>query len=337
MYGERLTGSDYHALLACRTVGEAAGYLKRETAYRGLLAEVREDLVHRGQLESLIRKRRRAVILRLARYAGTGGLFLRLIALRDETELLMRAIRAFPKPFVPPEPPVAALARFYTFDPALLAGVNGLPALLGALKCAPCRNALIPFRRAETEPPPLARCEAALLTSCYKKSLDLIDEGCGGTLRQQLRGQIIFEADLYNLAVIYRMKSFPGADAARVEGCLILLDESAIRADTRRALLNTGDSDALLSRLRGLPLLRGAAAGGNSIESLLDGARLANSRRLLRFSVHPAVAVFCYMTLLRLETENITAIIEGIRYGVPPGEIASLLVTGTEAVYTNRQ
>ena len=57
MYGRRLTDKDYEDLLACKTVPEVANYLKNETVYSEILSGLNENDVHRGQLETLLRKK----------------------------------------------------------------------------------------------------------------------------------------------------------------------------------------------------------------------------------------------------------------------------------------
>lgn len=56
MYGKRLTAADYQALLTCQSVGEVAAYLKQRTVYAQVLSGVNELTIHRGQLESLLKK-----------------------------------------------------------------------------------------------------------------------------------------------------------------------------------------------------------------------------------------------------------------------------------------
>ena len=57
MYGRCLTAQDFHNLLACHSVSEIASYLKNRTAYAGVLADINESTIHRGHLESLLRRK----------------------------------------------------------------------------------------------------------------------------------------------------------------------------------------------------------------------------------------------------------------------------------------
>ena len=56
MYSRRLTQQNYDELLKRRSINDLVAYLKSETAYSGILADLKEVNVHRGQLETLLNK-----------------------------------------------------------------------------------------------------------------------------------------------------------------------------------------------------------------------------------------------------------------------------------------
>lgn len=69
LHGEQLDERDYAELLSRRNVPEIAAYLKNETHYKYALRDVRENNVHRGQLEDLLRKDVFREVIKLYRYA----------------------------------------------------------------------------------------------------------------------------------------------------------------------------------------------------------------------------------------------------------------------------
>ena len=69
LHGEQLDERDYAELLGRRNVPEIAAYLKNETHYKYALRDVRENNVHRGQLEDLLRKDVFREVIKLYRYA----------------------------------------------------------------------------------------------------------------------------------------------------------------------------------------------------------------------------------------------------------------------------
>mgnify|MGYP003379009870 CR=1 FL=1 len=54
MYGKRITIEQYEELLRCRSVSEAASYLKNQTHFRYALENVNPANIHRRQLENML-------------------------------------------------------------------------------------------------------------------------------------------------------------------------------------------------------------------------------------------------------------------------------------------
>lgn len=57
MYGRRLTERNYTELLNCHSVNEVANYLKNRTAYADIFEGTTTTDIHRGQLETMLKKR----------------------------------------------------------------------------------------------------------------------------------------------------------------------------------------------------------------------------------------------------------------------------------------
>ena len=62
------------------------------------------------------------------------------------------------------------------------------------------------------------------------------------------------------------------------------------------------------------------------IEYSVDEHRLAVSHRAFLFTTSPAVAFLAFLTMREIELSNVLAIVEGVRYSVPPDDIRKLLV-----------
>ena len=56
LYGHRLMPEDYNAMLHAHSVSEVASYLKAHTGYKAALADVNESTLHRGYLETILRR-----------------------------------------------------------------------------------------------------------------------------------------------------------------------------------------------------------------------------------------------------------------------------------------
>ena len=73
LYGKRLTSRNYSEMLSCRTVPEIAAYLKNRTPYAAELEGITPQVVHREQLEHLLRRHLFGQYAALARYETAIG------------------------------------------------------------------------------------------------------------------------------------------------------------------------------------------------------------------------------------------------------------------------
>lgn len=324
MYGKRLKQEDYESLLQKKTVGEIASYLKRDTAYSSLLTEVREDLVHRGQLENLLRKRKLDIYLKLAKYSYGNDTFLRLFIMRSETDQLLLITRLLSANMT--EKPSASfpayLAKYMSFDLFAVASVKTFDELLALLEFTPYYEELKPFRN-ETD---IYGCETALLTGYYKRALALIKQRYHGETQKDIRNYLLSQAAMYNLVAIYRMKRFFDYPAEEIEKRLIDVDP-IIGRKSYESLINSSDASTVLVRLKNIPMLQSFLRNQQQdIELVIERYRLHSRHKLYRFSSQPIVVFLSYMAMLDIETTNIINIIEGTRYRLPAEEIRSLLV-----------
>jgi V/A-type H+-transporting ATPase subunit C len=65
-----LDKEDYDALLSKTGVGEICGYLKGNTVYSGVLADVNEEQIHRTELEKLIKEQCYSEYIRIFKFMG---------------------------------------------------------------------------------------------------------------------------------------------------------------------------------------------------------------------------------------------------------------------------
>ena len=94
MYGKRMTAQNYSELLSCRSVGEAASYLREHTAYRNVFDGVPMGALHRRQLETLVHDHLSTQFASLCRYEKfIGDGFSAHFVMRSDVELLLHAIR----------------------------------------------------------------------------------------------------------------------------------------------------------------------------------------------------------------------------------------------------
>lgn len=325
MYGRRLTDADWEALLHKRTVGEIAAYLKSATRFSGCLAGVQEASIHRGQLEMLLGRALFEEVGRLAGFARGSPLFALYYA-RLELEQIINCIGYLRDgrqgDFLPSVPG-------YLLD-GLSLDLDGMVRARDAAQLAlvldktrygkPFRAMLADYHGAL---PSLSICAARLGTRYYTDALRITDTYFAGGERAQLRKLLLAQVEMKNLTVIYRMKKYFGADAARIQQYLIPVYGGVRRATIER-LLAAPDAEAFQRLIQGT---RAAVLSGLPfIEHSAARYRLRLSRQAFQLTRSPAVAFLAFLTVRQIELANVLSIVEGVRYSVPADEIRTLLV-----------
>jgi V/A-type H+-transporting ATPase subunit C len=309
LYGKRLKAPDYDTLLQKRAVSEIAGYLKNETYYGESLKEVKEELIHREELENLIERRSFEIIASLARFAQHDKLFYTMYTKKIEIGQLLFAMRLLNagemQKFIVALP--VYVAEHLSVDLFGIAAVKSYDGLLEICERSRYYRILRDFRPLHSgQPIDIPGCEAALLTQYWQTLLDSAREAYAGRTLEALEKLLYYQIDAHNVNVIYRMKRFFKADASKY----IVNISTKLRQAAILALLAAEDAGSF-------PEILGRY-------SLTEQLKL--NRRVFSVSFDPAVSVMCYVSLLDIEAANIIRIIEGARYGLSPAETRALLI-----------
>ena len=148
MYGKRMTAQNYSELLSCRSVGEAASYLREHTAYKSVFDGVPMGALHRRQLETLVHDHLSTQFASLCRYEKfIGDGFSAHFVMRSDVELLLHAIRRInrthPDDFPKVLPPF--FYRHSNIDVQSIGKVTDFNSLLLAAEGSPYKAVLEPF------------------------------------------------------------------------------------------------------------------------------------------------------------------------------------------------
>ena len=96
MYGNFLKTEDYEKLIKMNTVADVASFLKKQPNYEGILKDIQENTIHRGHLESLIRKNTFDQVLRLSKLIfSKDEAFYKLNLIKQENEIILAVLRTF--------------------------------------------------------------------------------------------------------------------------------------------------------------------------------------------------------------------------------------------------
>ena len=154
MYSHRLTEQNYEELLKRRSINDLVAYLKSETAYSDILADLKEVNVHRGQLEALLNKEIFLRLDRLMRFASKKELeFYRLGVMELEIQLILTKARLIVSDYytgyeieIPDY-----LNKYASFDLYGLLAINDYDSLLFLLKGTKYYDALLKYKPEEDE------------------------------------------------------------------------------------------------------------------------------------------------------------------------------------------
>lgn len=331
MYGSRLTETDFEALLKCRSVGEAAGYLKKNTRYAPELTTVNELSVHRGYLEALLHRRVFDDYAALCRYElSVGEHFSSYIIEKGEIEQILHSLRLIcaerNREYLLTLP--IFFGTHLRFDVQKVAQANSYDEFLKAMEGTPYRALLSPFRPEPGENPDFAAIEHALYSRLYTNVFAVIEKHAAKAAKRDLYELFGGMIDVLNITRILRMKEFYRASPDYIRS-LILPFSFHLTQKRLNQMLQAETADEVLQQLKGTPYARVLTAQeeqSTTPEHALMQLRYSRCAHQVHFSVHPSVVMVAYLSLCEMEVTNVTTIIEGIRYGLEPARIRKMLI-----------
>ena len=330
LYGKRLMPEMYHELMRMRSVAEIAEYLRNQTAYGPALANVQPSAVHRGQLENMLSKARFDRYLRLVHFLDTGAEdYYRYMMIDFEVDQILQMTRLLncgrADEYITQYPEFLSrsmcfsmmnLARARSFDDMakVLEGTRYYALLL---KCRPKPGELIDY----------TWLESVLKSWYYGHMQRVIDESFHGTAKRELHDIFDTTTELHNIAVVCRLKQFFPDSTPEYIKSVLMPHWNRIPDRVLNPMLHAADAEEFRRALIASPYAR-FLGSQDYVFIEYSGACISCHlyKRYLRATTSAATAFTAYMALSEYELQNITSIIEGIRYETPPAEIEKLLI-----------
>lgn len=334
MYRFRLTHADYEELMKKRTVGDVAAYLRDNTHYRGVLEQADPTVIHRGQLETLLRGLQHTQYQRLIAFNFGGKDIYRYLYLREEIRQLLALLRQFSGGLEGEEAEWYAeqygfrldrwLIGHTTFDVEKLEEMESWQELADFLGDSPYGKLVKRFPPDESGQIDLAGCEQAFYTYYYKQLLTFVDRELTGGAKKATREAVYQKIDNENIIQTYRLKRFFRSDEELIRRSLLPFRTQSQSLIDR--MIAAPDVERLHGLLEEAGLVReGEVYDSGFIENVILRLRAKQSRWELHNSIHPAVVLYAYMTYLEIELEDIINIIESVRYGLSTDEMRKML------------
>ncbi|RJX25866.1 MAG: hypothetical protein C4537_03905 [Acholeplasma sp.] len=329
IYGHFLKAEDYERLVKMRSLPDLVGFLKKSVNYQEILYSVQEASIHRGQLELLIRKNAFEQILRLVKMVHSKDIeFYLLNLVQRETELILSTIRTIIS--MEFEDNIGKLPIFFEvhtkIDVYKMLKVQTYDDLLEAIKNSPYYQILRPYR---TDDPKMIRyldIEHKLEVYYYEEAFRRIEKHYSGALKRDIEGIFQTKIELSNITKIYRLKKFYQATPQTIKDVLI---KDHLRISERKwdEMINLTNPDQIVKYLSSSEYSKFVNEKDYVyIEYFAGKIRYDLARKYIYFASEVPKVFMAFVTLSQMEIENITNIIEGIRYQVDEAEIKTMLI-----------
>jgi V/A-type H+-transporting ATPase subunit C len=325
-----MSPKDYNTMLGCKTVGEIASFLKQQSSeYSQILLSLDESDVHRGQLESLIRKKIFKDSISICRYElSTGEHFFEYVIKRTEIEQILHTIRLLLAGRSPDL--IYTMPIFFTkhtsIDFPLLTRVNSQEEFLKAIEKSDYGRILSEFKTQLCNGDEvLTEIETKLYSYLYDRIYKVVQKHTRGNTKEELHKIFDSYLDLFNFVNVIRMKRYYNMSTRDMKA--ILLPFGTLKQKHLHAMITASDYKEAIN------IMKTTSIGKKLDEvnyNFVDGLPLRFIYKIcnhyIRFSSNPSVVMFSYINLTRVELSNIINIIEGVRYKVPREEILKILI-----------
>lgn len=332
MHGEQLQKEQYHELLHKRSVAEIAGYLKHETQYAEALKDVRENNIHRGQLENILRQDMFKKTMKLYRYADSSQKkYYQLPMQQIEIDLILSRIRVLiSREYEDAIAEFPIFLKAYTsFDLLRLGNVHTYDDLLDVLKKTMYYEPLLQFRVAKGKENNIdyTGIETLLHQQYYAHTFQVIDKVLKGSSHKAVKELYQLEVELSNITKIYRFKKYFNAREDVIRDSLVPV-RCRLSTNQLEELIAQPNAQAFLKKLQGSMYDLGIDdhASHIFIEHYTARYLFEKARKNVYYSSDAPLVYTSYLLLENRQLENIINIIEGVRYSVQVEDIEKMLI-----------
>lgn len=329
IYSRRLTPQNYRELLSCESVEAAASYLENKTPYSSAFSDVVSAKMNRMMLESLLRRNLSNQFLSLCNFSRILGneLYRYLVIKTDITEILscIRYLETPNKYDYLINMPVF-LDKMTTIDMYSLAKAENFGDIVEALDTTPYYKILSAFAN-DKNSFDMIKIESALNRYLFNEIFDISQKKLKGKEKKEFEEFLKMMADIKLLSNIYRLKTYFKMSRERIEEYSL---ETGVTSLGRKQLDEIKNSENREDFLKAVEkTVYGKKLEKNNfvnIEDWLSEYIYKEASHKAVYSTHPNVVMFCCVFLAENELQNITHIVEGIKYSIPPDELQKRLV-----------
>ncbi len=326
-FGDRLKADNFKSLISMASVADIAAYLKSNTHFSDVLKNINESAVHRGNLESILRSKIYTEFAELCNFEkSVGDNFFEFITRYGEINELLSFLR-----YLNAGNPGEYLLNIPDFfnkhtplDLVALSQVKTYEELLGFLSHSPYHDLFSLFETDEGKPLDIMNIEAALFKYLYNFLFNLIKHS-PRPARKELTDIFNMKAELDNIRRIYRSKKYFGV-SKEVLIYQMLPYRYKITRQQMDKMLSAENSDEVIEVLRNTYYARRHNFSEQNIDESCSVILYKYLSRKIRYTKYSSVAMACYFFLFEYEVDDITNIIEAVRYKVAFDEYKDLMM-----------
>lgn len=328
MYARFLDKKDYEELLSKRSVGDVCAYLKSMSGYSDVLSDVDEREIHRGVMELILENNVMDEYIRIYKFVDKEKRsLLSFWFMQREVEFLKREIRYIYNNEKRSSDEVNQ-GRFDAFfethtkiDKSIMQSASSLDDCIRA--CADTPYAM-PLGRAASIGADFFSMGAVLDSFLYSRVWREAHKKLKNGQLKLFEELIGSKIDMLNLMWIYRGKKYYGFPSEIIFTYLLPV-RHRVSEESLRAAVHAPDAEKAVEIVVGQTpygeLFDGISSGSFPEENYRTMyARTA--RKIFVNHTESLAAIFAYLVLKQFETDNITTVTEGVRYGLNPGAIS---------------
>lgn len=329
MYGKMLTSQDYDELMSKQNVSDVAAYLKASTHYADILSSVETNTIHRGFLESLIRKNNFNIYVKLCKFQELGKYdFYNYELVSDEINQILSCILHINSGdidnYIGTLP--GYLIEHSKIDFIALAKQKKFEGFLEVLSNTPYKKLLSGVSRDENGKIDYMSSELILRTYFYNRLIENVRKNFDDKVGEKLVKNIKAQIDLINIINAFRMKNYFNYPSEEVKKDMLPFNGQMSKKKINNIYESKNPEDMLLMINKSVYAKQVEVDDLDNVEKCVYVMRYKNSKRALRDAQDAPTAFYAYLNLCEVEAQNIISITEGIRYKVSPSYIQKLLI-----------
>lgn len=328
-YGKMLTLSDYKLLAGKNDISYVVATLKTLPGYKKHFSDVSDNSVRRNFAEQLLYKWLFGNYIELCRFKfqKKNGFFRYLIK-REEIAQIIKAIMYIS---------AGEYENFILYFPMFLekhSEVNFVELLkartfkevLATLNGTPYYKVLKPLLSDGALFPEIRKVETIMGAHFHEWLTTIIKKEFKGKEREEIERCVLHSADIYNMKLCYRFKGLFKMSNEEVMKNHLPYHYRFSKKDMEK-LLERPDTESVDALIRKHSYFKSCKGREDlDFESAVSYSNLNFFRERLMLSQYDSVALFSLAELMTIELNNVTTIIEGIRYSIPSSEIEKMLI-----------